>query len=129
MNPLQWGIAGLALMLVISMGGNVFLFNSRDTAITERASAVTALTGEKAVSKQCSDGVDAVKKEQDARTAELIAATARATAAARALESKAGRTMQAQPVNPKDLCASATALSQQKLAERRQPSGGKNEQK
>lgn len=115
MNPIM--LLGAALAL--SMLGNALLWHSRDSALERAATAESAHARTVADAKACTDGVRAIRQAEERRRAEVEAKVKAAESRARSAERRAQVTMQARPAVPGDACASAVALSRQKLQERR----------
>ncbi len=102
MNPMI--ILGIALAL--SLGGNAFLWHSRDNAIEAKATMQSAYTHANAAAQACSTSVDELaKKGQDQHDATLAAIKA-AGGRIGALEAAALAAGRAKPDDPKDLCGS-----------------------
>lgn len=107
----------VALLLALSMGGNVVLTkvwlgaDRRATAATEQRDQA------RGVAKTCSDATDALRQEADKRAAAARIATAAAETRARTAEQRANRERSA-PVAPPDAPqAQACELAQQQNAE------------
>jgi hypothetical protein len=102
----------LWITLVISLGVNGLLFKLRDHAIQEGAQAIQA-------AQECSTGVETLKRENEKRQTALQLAFQKAQEQAKSALSKARKTEKVLPTDPGNLCASASALSAQKIQERK----------
>jgi len=69
--------------------------------------------------KACSDATEKLRKEAEQRAAEVAARLKAAEEARHRAEQRVEQTLQERPINPNDLCASAQALNQKMLHERR----------
>ncbi len=96
----------LGLLLALSVAGNAWLFNSRDTALEGKAKAETAMAGYKSAAATCSASVDKLAKDGKDRQAELLKALATAAGWIKRLQQEAIAASRAKPDNPADLCGS-----------------------
>jgi len=110
----------LGILLTLSIAANVTLFKMRDAALKHIGSVTAERDQALDAAKMCSLATANLKKAADAREKKLKIALANAQKAAKAAASKAQVTLQMQPSQPNDLCASALDLSRSKLKERQE---------
>ncbi len=103
MNPV---LIGLAVILALSLGGNVFLFNSRDEALAAKATQETVTASWKGSAEACSASVETLGKDGKRRHAELLGALEKEAGRIKGLQHEALEAARARPDDPKDLCGS-----------------------
>lgn len=112
-------LIALGVALAISLLSNVWLFNSRDSALEKVAQFETANQTLTTASKTCSDSVDNLAKEGVKRRNETIAAFAKEAARIKVLQQDALTVLNAKPIDPNDLCKSVLVYLQSELKKER----------
>lgn len=113
-KPIVW----VSIALVISLGANVMFYKLWQGEVRRSGAFVEQRDQAIAAGKACSEGVEKLRKEGDARAAAAAAALAKAREAARRAEARALTTLGTAPTVPGDLCASAAVMNTKKLQER-----------
>lgn len=114
-------LIGLAIALVISMVGNVWLFNSRDGVIEAKAEIERDLRNSRALEKQCSDSVAILEEEAKARQKANAAALKAAREAAKGKTATGQQTLSTARSVPADECASTEKLLSDWFNQRSKP--------
>ena len=114
-------LIGLAIALAVSMAGNLWLFNSRDNVIAAKAEADRDLRNSRALEKQCSDSVEVLEKEAQARKKANAEALKAARTAAQGKVALGQQTLSTARSVPADECASTEALLNDWFKQRAKP--------
>lgn len=104
--------------LVLSILGNIWLYNSKDDLRDKLTVANQSARIAGSAAMNCSNSVDQLKREAIDAQREAAEATERAEALARQKTVKGTQTLQRQPSTPGDMCKSTSDLLQQWRRER-----------
>jgi len=104
-------IGALALLLAVSLLGNVLLWQQRTRAIA----AELQLDGVRSVASACSDATDDLRSLADQRAAEARRARATAALSAQSYSARADATLSQAPVPGADVCTSLQTLGDEWL--------------
>ena len=116
MNPI---FIAAAVILALSVGGNVLLWNLHGKALEEKADAEAKHALALAAADACNRAVTELQRLGKEREAEARKRLASAQQKAKAAEGRALATLQIIPTVPNDACASAKALHRDRLEARR----------
>ncbi len=96
----------LAIALALSVAGNVWLFNSRDSALAAGAATEQARKDTAAAAQACSTSVDALASDGKARHADLLKRLQAQAGQVAGLEAASIAALNVRPADPADLCKS-----------------------
>lgn len=114
-------LIGLGVALLISLGSNLWLIDSRGDALTKVTVLETDLRNARALEKQCSDSVDALEKEAKAAKVANARALAAARKASEGRQATGQQTLSTGRSVPADECASTEALIDGWFMQRKAP--------
>jgi hypothetical protein len=112
---------GLAIALGLSILSNLWLFNSRDTALAEVATQKAANTQLEAVGNACSTSVDALAKDHSRRGERIERLLVGESARILTLQHEAMQAARDRPQFPDDICRSIEAAMRAEILKERAP--------